>query len=141
MFQTRVTAHAWVEYGTDSLHLQRAQMLVGGQVACHDIEHKIRLTGLTGGQTYYYRACAREIADNQAYSKTFGDTVRTPFYRFTLPSDKTTDFTVMIMNDLHLVAADEEAMSRIAREVNPDFVVFNGDCCPNRTPGSTPCAV
>lgn len=130
MFQTRVTAHAWVEYGTDSLHLQRAQMLVGGQVACHDIEHKIRLTGLTGGQPYYYRVCAREIADNQAYSKTFGDTVRTPFYRFTLPSDKTTDFTVMIMNDLHLVAADEEAMSRIAREVNPDFVVFNGDCLP-----------
>ena len=75
-----------VEYGTDTLHLQRAQTLVGGQAACHDIEHKIRLNGLQDGQTYYYRICAREIADYQSYSKTFGDTVRSRFYRFKLPA-------------------------------------------------------
>ena len=98
MCQTRVIAHTWVEYGTDTLRLQRAQTLVGGQAACHDIEHKIRLKGLQGGQTYYYRVCAQEIADNQSYSKTFGDTVRSRFYRFTLPAPDQTDFTLMVMN-------------------------------------------
>lgn len=130
MCQTRVIAHTWVEYGTDTLHLQRAQTLVGGQAACHDIEHKIRLNGLQDGQTYYYRVCAREIADYQSYSKTFGDTVRSRFYRFKLPAADQTDFKVMVMNDLHLVSRDEEAMARIAREEKPDFICFNGDCLP-----------
>lgn len=130
MCQTRVPAHVWVEFGTDTLHLQRAQTLVDGQAKCHEVLHRVRLDGLEGGRTCYYRVCAREIADNQAYSKTLGDTVRSRFYRFTPPSPRGTDFTALVLNDLHLVARDEAALAQVARSVKPDFICFNGDCLP-----------
>lgn len=128
MAQTSGRAHCWVEYGTDTLHLQRARTLLGGQAVCHDIEHKIRLQGLQPGQRYYYRVCAQEIIDYQSYSKTFGETGRTPFYSFTLPAADTQDFTALIMNDLHDVTSTINAFRKLAAEIPHDFTVFNGDC-------------
>lgn len=130
MFQTRAIAHSWVEYGTDTLHLQRARTLVGGQAVCHDIENKIRLEGLKPGQTYYYRVCAQEIIDYRSYSKIFGETARSPFYTFTLPAADTADFTALIMNDLHETTATIKAFSKLARTIPHDFIIFNGDCLP-----------
>lgn len=130
MAQTRGQAHCFVEYGTDTLHLERAQTLVGGQAACHDTEQKIRLDGLTPGHTYYYRVCAREIIANHAYSKTFGDTLRTPFYRFSLPAADTGDFTALIFNDLHDYGQTVKAMGALADSIPHDFVICNGDCLP-----------
>lgn len=130
MYQTRVPAHTVVEYGTDTLNLQRARQFVGGQEVVHDIEHKVRLTGLEAGQKYYYRVVAREILDNQSYSKTFGREVKTPFYTFATPSDKAYDWTMIVMNDLHENPETVEAMSQLARQIPHDMVVFNGDCLP-----------
>lgn len=130
MFQTQAVSHCWVEYGTDTLNLRRKRALIGGQEICFDIENKIHLDSLTPGITYYYRVCAQEIIDYRAYSKTFGHTARTPFYTFKLPSAETTDFTALIMNDLHENREVIEAMSRLAREIPHDFVIFNGDCLP-----------
>lgn len=128
MFQTRSVAHAWVEYGTDTLSLQRAWMEYGGQTVCHDIEHKVRLQGLKPGQRYSYRVCAREILHYAAYSKIFGDTARTEFFSFSLPEDGEENFTALIFNDLHQNAATISHMSRLAAQIPHDFVVFNGDC-------------
>jgi len=130
LFQTSTPAHAWVEYGTDTLHLKRARTLLGGQAVCHDIEHKVRLDSLQPGQTYYYRVCAQEIIDYKSYSKKFGETGHTPFYRFTLPSPEVEDFTALVFNDLHDNTPTIEAFSKLAKEVPHDFIVFNGDCLP-----------
>lgn len=130
LFQTSTPAHAWVEYGTDTLHLKRARTLLGGQAVCHDIEHKIRLDSLQPGQTYYYRVCAQEIIEYKSYSKKFGETGRTPFYRFTLPSPDAEDFTVLVLNDLHDNPPTIKAFSKLAKEIPHDFIVFNGDCLP-----------
>lgn len=128
MAQTHVRAHCWVEYGTDKQHLQRTRTLLGGQAVCHDVEHKIRLTDLTPGATYYYRVCAQEIIHYGAYSKTFGDTVRSEFYSFKLPAADTQDFTALIFNDLHDFGNTIKAMQQIAANIPHDFLVFNGDC-------------
>lgn len=128
MFQTRTLVHSWVEYGTDTLQLQREQELCGGQAVCHDIEHKVRLTNLQPGTKYYYRICAREIFHYASYSKIIGDTLRTQFHSFTTPSDKGTDFTALIFNDLHQVDRTIRDMASLAATVPHDFVVFNGDC-------------
>lgn len=128
MFQTRTLVHSWVEYGTDTLTLQREQELCGGQAVCHDIEHKVRLNNLQPGTKYYYRICAREIFHYAAYSKTIGETLRTEFHSFTTPSDKDTDFTALIFNDLHQVERTILDMATLADSLSHDFVVFNGDC-------------
>lgn len=130
LFQTNTLAHCWVEYGTDTLHLRRARTLIGGQAVCHDISHNVRLDSLQPGQTYYYRVCAQEIIDNQSYSKTFGDTARTPFYRFSLPATDSQDFTALVFNDLHDNAPTIEAFGKLAQSIPHDFIVFNGDCLP-----------
>lgn len=133
MFQTQAVSHCWVEFGTDTLHLRRARALNAGQEVCYDIENKIRLDSLTPGATYYYRVCAQEIVNYQSYSKTFGHTVRTPFYRFTLPEADATDFTALIVNDLHESRPVINALSRLAADIPHDFVIFNGDCLPEPT--------
>ena len=96
MFQTRAMAHCWVEYGTDTLNLKRAVALRDGQAICHDIENKIVCPDWRAVNRYYYRVCADEIGDYQSYSKAFGDTVRTSFYRFCLPAPGQKDFTAIV---------------------------------------------
>lgn len=128
MFQTRTIVHAWVEYGTDTLRMQRAQMMYGGQTVCHDIEHKVRLEGLEAGKKYYYRICAREILHYAAYNKVFGDTLRTEFYSFCLPPEDKKNFTAIILNDLHQNEETISRFSQVAAGIPHDFVVFNGDC-------------
>ena len=128
MYQTRTLVHSWVEYGTDTLQLQREQELCGGQAVCHDIEHRVRLGDLQPGTRYYYRVCVRELFHYAAYSKTIGDTLRTPFHTFTTPDDKNGDFTALIFNDMHQTDRTMRDMARLAATVPHDFVVFNGDC-------------
>ena len=42
MWETTVPTYSWVEYGTDKENLQRARLLVDGQVICNNTLHKIR---------------------------------------------------------------------------------------------------
>lgn len=128
MWQTHVPTYSWVEYGTDTLNLQKAHTLVDGQVICNDYYNKIRLSGIQPGQQYYYRICSREIVLYQAYKKEFGATAVSPFYSFTLPDAQTTDFTAIIFNDLHKQEATLNALFQQVKELPYDFVVFNGDC-------------
>lgn len=130
MYQTRASVHSYVEFGTDTLHLRRARMLRAGQEVVHDVEHRVRLDSLTPGATYYYRVCATEIVKNQAYSKAFGRTAHTAWHRFTLPPAEGTesDFTAIVLNDLHNYRPTISAFSRLAKDICPDFIIFNGDC-------------
>ncbi|PWB08647.1 endonuclease [Paramuribaculum intestinale] len=128
MYQTRPLCTSSVEYGTDTLNTISARQFVAGQEAVHDIEHRVRLTGLTPGQRYFYRVRAREITENKAYHKTFGNESVTPWHTFTVPSPSQKDFTAAIVNDMHCFPATITAMAEVAMKHNPDFVVFNGDC-------------
>ena len=128
MYQSRGSVRSWVEIGTDSLHTQKYRQLRGGQEVVHDLEHRVRLDGLQPGQTYYYRVFAQEITKNQSYSKAFGRSTATPFYRFTLPADTTRHFTAIILNDLHGVQAVINSVSACLDSIQPDLIFLNGDC-------------
>lgn len=125
---TNTPVYSWVEYGTDTVHLQRARHLVNGQTVCNNDTHQVRLSGLQTGVTYYYRVCSQEILSYKAYSKAFGETAKSPFYRFTLPDRTEKDFTALIFNDIHNQHKTMEALCAQVKEVDYDFVVFNGDC-------------
>ena len=128
MYQSRGSVRSWVEIGTDSLHTQKYRQLRGGQEVVHDLEHRVRLDGLQPGQTYYYRVCAQEITKNQSYSKAFGRSTATPFYRFTLPADTTRHFTAIILNDLHGVQTVINSVAACLDSIQPDLIFLNGDC-------------
>lgn len=134
MFQTNSVSHCWVEFGTDTLHTQRARTLLDGQEVCYDIENNIQLKNLQPGTRYFYRICATEILLKQAYATHFaGDTLRTPFYSFRTPDTKNNgDFVCAIFNDLHESKETYDTLRQLMEQegINPDFVIFNGDCLP-----------
>ena len=130
MFQTIAKAHCFIEYGTDTLRMKRAETLIAGQAAVHDIEQKILLDSLAPGTTYFYRICAKEVMLNKAYHKEFGETIRTRFYSFSTPSASTTDFTALIFNDTHNVRSLTQELRNAVKDIKYDFTVFNGDCLP-----------
>ena len=128
MWETTVPAYCWVEYGTDTTQLKRARTIVDGQVGCNNYLHKIRIDGLQPGQKYYYRVCSQEILLYQAYKKVFGNTAQSAFSEFTLPATDTDSFTAVVFNDLHQHTQTFRSLCQQIKNVNYDFVVFNGDC-------------
>lgn len=128
MWNTNVPVHSWVEYGTDKNNLKKQQLIVNGQVISNNYLHKIRLENLEPGIPYYYRICSREITLYQAYKKEFGETAVSDFYTFTLPSEKTKDFTALVFNDLHKQNGTLRQLFEQVKNIPYDFVIFNGDC-------------
>lgn len=128
MWETTVPAYCWVEYGTDTTQLKRARTIVDGQVVCNNYLHKIRIDGLQPGQKYYYRVCSQEILLYQAYKKVFGNTAQSAFSEFTFPATDTDSFTAVVFNDLHQHTQTFRSLCQQIKNVNYDFVVFNGDC-------------
>lgn len=124
---THAPVYSWVEYGTDTAHLQKARTIVNGQVICNNHIHKIRLNNLKPGETYYYRVCSQEILSYRAYNKKFGETAVSDFHTFTLPQEKTSDFTALIFNDIHNQHKTIDTLYERVKGVNYDFVIFNGD--------------
>ena len=128
MWETTVPAYSWVEYGTDKENLKRARLLVDGQVICNNDLHKIRIEGLQPGQKYYYRVCSTEILLYKAYSKAFGQTAKSEFSTFELPAADEDSFTAVVFNDLHQRTETFQALLTQVKDIDCDFVVFNGDC-------------
>lgn len=128
MWQTTIPAYSWVEYGVDTTRLERARLLIDGQVEFTQHIHKIRLDDLRPATRYYYRVCSQEILHYGAYDKEFGTLAKSPFYTFTTRAEDADSFTAIIFNDLHQREDVFEALYSQVRDVERDFVIFNGDC-------------
>ncbi len=125
---TNVPVHSWVEYGTNGNLDQKLQLYVDGQMLCNNYHHKFRLENLRPGETYSYRVHSREIAVYEAYRKEFGETAVSETYTFRMPSEKDTDFTAVILNDIHQNLVLMDMYAELMKDIDYDFVVFNGDC-------------
>lgn len=128
MWETVIPAYSWVEYGTDTTSLQRVRLLVDGQAEFNESIHKIRLENLKPGQKYYYRVCSQEILYYGGYHKIFGNTAVSPFYSFVTAEEDAESFTALIFNDLHQRKHIFDPLFEQVKDVDYDFVVFNGDC-------------
>ena len=128
MWETVIPAYSWVEYGTDTTSLQRVRLLVDGQAEFNESIHKIRLENLEPGQKYYYRVCSQEILYYGGYHKIFGNTAVSPFYSFVTAEEDAESFTALIFNDLHQRKYIFDPLFEQVKDVDYDFVVFNGDC-------------
>lgn len=128
MWETSVPAYSWVEYGTDTLNLMMERVLIDGQADFTKTIHKIRLDNLSPATKYFYRVCSQEIPDYRAYHKEFGVPVKSEFHSFTTMDPNAGSFTAAVFNDLHQHEATFDLLRRNLAGINPDFVVFNGDC-------------
>ncbi len=128
MWLTNVPCHSWVEYGTDSLHMQRAQTWVEGEAMANNMLNRIHLVGLKPGTRYYYKVCSREITLYQPYKKEFGETAMSRIVSFTTLDDRKTDFTAIIFNDLHDKYPLFDKLYKQVKNIPYDLVIFNGDC-------------
>mgnify|MGYP003623776394 FL=1 len=128
MWQTNVPCYSWVEYGTDSINTKVANTLVDGLITSNNFENKIRIKDLKPGTKYYYRVCSREIKLYQPYKKEFGETEKTQFHSFKTLSNEPSDFTCLIFNDVHNKLDLFDALYNQVKDVDYDFVFFNGDC-------------
>jgi len=63
--------------------------------------HRVSITGLEPGRTYYYRAISTEIVDFKAYKVTYGGTIRSADGRFTTLDAKKKQFSFVVLNDRH----------------------------------------
>ena len=117
-----VDGYGWLGRGEGGL------LRVVEQDEVNETLHKIRLDGLTPGQTYYYRVCSREVLQNGAWHKVFGHTAQSEFYSFALPEPDTDEFTAVIFNDLHCNKTLYHALLKQIEDVKYDFAIFNGDC-------------
>ena len=66
--------------------------------------------------------------DTTQLKKVFGNTAQSAFSEFTLPATDTDSFTAVVFNDLHQHTQTFRALCQQIKNVNYDFVVFNGDC-------------
>jgi len=128
MWLTNVPCLSWVEYGADSLNMQRAQTWIEGEALANNKLNCIRLTGLQPGTRYYYRVCSREITLYQPYKKKFGETAVSEITSFKTLDDKQTDFTALIFNDLHNKYLLFDSLLQQVKNIPYDIVIFNGDC-------------
>lgn len=124
---TNVPVHSWVEYGTNGNLDQKLQLYVDGQMLINNYQHMFRLEDLVPGETYSYRVHSREIAVYEAYRKEFGETAVSDVYTFRLPTEQDTNFTAVIFNDLHQRTVLVDMFSELIKDIDYDFIVFNGD--------------
>ena len=128
MWLTSVPCLSWLEYGTDSLHMQRVQNWAEGEAMAYNTLNRFCLTGLKPRTRYYYRVYSREITLYQPYKKEFGLTATSKLSHFTTFDDKKTDFTAIIFNDLHDRYPLFDNLYQQVKDVPYDIVFFNGDC-------------
>lgn len=126
---TQPPTHSFVEYGTTKDNLdQVAQTYINGQVLCNNTNHNVRLEGLRAATKYYYRVVSKEILYYGAYNKQFGNSAISDIYSFTTAPTESTNFTALILNDLHKNREVVDALTSNLKGAKFNFVVLNGDC-------------
>lgn len=117
-----------VLYGTDGALEQSAVSSHAGLIPNDSTCHAIRVTGLTPGTTYRYKAVTREFRKYKTpYSVEFGDTVESGTFSFTTFDPGKSAFSFLMWSDIHDEAKRLEAMFKEVSWDGVDFCVFNGD--------------
>jgi len=95
--------------------------------------HRVVLTGLRPGTSYYYRVGFKPITLFEPYKVEFGPEQQTEIKTLhTLPGPQET-VRAIIVNDLHNRSATLATLMEAVEGIEFDFTVFNGDCLADPT--------
>jgi len=129
LWLTNKLAAGWVEYGEtpDSLSFRAYGKSEFGLRPANSKLNLVELKNLKPGKTYYYKIVVKEILNFQPYKLTYGDTIRTEVNHFINADVKKDEVRFMMMNDIHDRPQSIPQLLALDKEMNNDFVFFNGD--------------
>ncbi|WP_199119130.1 FN3 domain-containing metallophosphoesterase family protein [Pedobacter sp. ASV28] len=129
LWLTNKPAAGWVEYGEtpDSLSFKAYGKSEFGLRPANSKLNLVELKNLKPGRTYYYKIVVKEILNFQPYKLTYGDTIRTEVNHFINADVKKDEVRFMMMNDIHDRPQSIPQLLALDKEMNNDFVFFNGD--------------
>jgi hypothetical protein len=125
-----------VEYGTNSSLSDKVEAIQGG---CYEIgrRHEVRITGLSAGRTYSYRAVSIEVTKWAAYYSTLGSTVQSQTSQFTTFDRDKVSFSFYMMSDIESDATRMNTLLNIGDWNTVDFGVFGGNVLSDLTSVNT----
>ena len=88
-----------------------------------------RITGLAPNTTYYYRTATCSFSYKTAYDKSASEPQYSDVYSFTTCGANVDEASFYIMNDTHNRINTIQEHLRNAKELNADFILWNGDLC------------
>lgn len=104
VFTTSDKGFSWVEVKPDGGEAERHYTVRNGLRDAYNTFNVIRVENLRPDTRYQYRLCSKQIADFQPYKVTFGDSIVSPWRRFSTPDPKATACSFIALSD-HASAA------------------------------------
>jgi predicted MPP superfamily phosphohydrolase len=124
---TERSATGLVEFGPTGGELRTAFSSHHGLVDANQRLHSVALDNLTPGTDYRYRVVSREIVNLGAYKVEFGETATNEFQSFRTLDSRKTEYSFVVLNDIHDQAATIPELLTVAGSQPYEFVILNGD--------------
>jgi len=127
MWATNKECVPWIMYGEDKSLTIKAQNSMHGLFEACDTIHKVMITGLKPGTTYYYKIFSQEILKFKPYQVYYGDEVKSRTLSFTTLDREKESFFFSVISDVHGKAARlDEMLNQINMDIT-DLIFLNGD--------------
>lgn len=131
MWITNENAFSCVEYGGKVFIYKKAHHNEDGLIDANNRINAVTIRDLPPDTLCQYQIITTEILDFQPYEVKFGETVKSPVYKFKTPKVNEETVKWVVMNDIH---DHPESVTQLLYQLGSkgndkdyDFVVFNGD--------------
>ena len=121
VFTTSDKGFSWVEVKPDGGEARN------GLRDAYNTFNVIRVENLRPDTRYQYRLCSKQIADFQPYKVTFGDSIVSPWRRFSTPDPKATACSFIALSDMH---QQPDKLGRLLNQAgvgSADMIFYVGD--------------
>ena len=127
VFTTSDNGFSWVEVKPDGGEAERHYTVRNGLRDAYNTFNVIRVENLRPDTRYQYRLCSKQIADFQPYKVTFGDSIVSPWRRFSTPDPKATACSFIALSDMH---QQPDKLGRLLNQAgvgSADMIFYVGD--------------
>ena len=127
VFTTSDKGFSWVEVKPDGGEAERHYTVRNGLRDAYNTFNVIRVENLRPDTRYPYRLCSKHIADFQPYKVTFGDSIVSPWRRFSTPDPKATACSFIALSDMH---QQPDKLGRLLNQAgvgSADMIFYVGD--------------
>ena len=127
VFTTSDKGFSWVEVKPDGGEAERHYTVRNGLRDAYNTFNVIRVENLRPDTRYQYRLCSKQIAVFQPYKVTFGDSIVSPWRRFSTPDPKATACSFIALSDMH---QQPDKLGRLLNQAgvgSADMIFYVGD--------------
>ena len=127
VFTTSDKGFSWVEVKPDGGEAERHYTVRNGLRDAYNTFNVIRVENLRPDTRYQYRLCSKQIADFQPYKVTFGDSIVSPWRRFSTRDPKATACSFIALSDMH---QQPDKLGRLLNQAgvgSADMIFYVGD--------------